>query len=779
MKALAYLNSSDKTISSGSGAWTLPTLTFGETLELALRFQENIEGNATEVSADVQYLKVAIGNLDARPESGKYCLKIGDAAQSATNTTAPLDWNAGAAEITAKITALTEIIAEFGAPKVTSSDESLLFMFGTGQTNVAITVVNDELEPPSLGLTSAWQVAGKWVSELRLVQTPAAFSDSSERILPAAPSVTEVQEGGADGTGYEWNEIQQLTMPPAFRGSYQFRFNGARSAILSRDDDTDAVAAALAGFGSGFIVTLPRDGVMRIEFAGDLKGQPWPLLEVLVPDAPEGDLTVALGLDRPPLFAMLRNAASVTLPLEIEVGIGDSNAQGGVRREKFQTSVTIQRGVLYGMLATAAGIDWLRPIATDYIPFTMDQIFRGQLYYAAPIGNGEATEFVIAHNLHSDALASVLVRQNIADGRVLVAGTDYTVTSGGADALTVTLAAGTTPPARAALLVVITAAGIRDSFLQHTHTMEQIVGLDSRFEALEQRVNVLEEYLPKASPAATDSTNTVLSIDIPARKEVLFLKTAIPDDLTNLPIRRAPALLPAVHTATVTALPDPLPSPAANTVWSVAAATLISGGSGIHSSAVPAGGFVASDGRLLYPASHAGETVSYFPTPFERTLWEFAVNDKMLRVTRTLQVKFGVTVQIINATSEAQWVLVIEQGKPIDQTDPTNEAVNLRDVEWNPTPILAQRILVSPLATTHTFGCQIANTTSGLTADRLSYGAWEAATGTAPESANFLLRARLINFDTKNNVQNATGWLAYLLGDGTQENKTNATATIQ
>lgn len=778
MKALAYLNSSDKSISSGSGAWTLPTLTFGETLELAFRFEENLDGTASEVSADVHYLKAAIGNLDARPESGKYCLKIGDAAQSADNTTAPLDWNAGAAEITAKITALTTITGTYGTPKVTSSEGSFFFMFGEGAVNVAVAVVNDELEPPSLGLTSAWQVAGKWVTELRLIQTPAAFSDSSERILPAAPTVTEVQQGGADGTGYEWNEIQQLVMPPAFRGSYQFRFNNLRSPILSRDDDTDAVATALAGFGSGFIVTLPRDGVMRIEFAGDLKGQPWPLLEILVPDAPEGDLTVSLGLDQPPLFAMLRSNPSVTLPLEIEVGIGDTSAQGGVRREKFQTSVTIQRGILYGMLATSAGIDWLRPIATDYIPFTMDQIFRGQLYYAAPVGNGEATQFVIAHNLNSDALASVLVRQNIADGRVLVAGTDYTVTSGGADALTITLTSAT-PPASASLLVVITAAGMRDSFLQHTHTMDQIVGLDSRFESLEHRVTVLEAFIPTAAPSVADATNTVLTIDIPARKEVLFLKTAIPDDLSTLPIRRTPALLPAVHTASVTALPTPLPTPAANTVWSAPAATLILGGSGIHSSTVPAGGFVASDGRLLYPASHAGATVSYFPTPFERTLWEFSVNEKMLRVTRTLQVTFGVTVQLINATSEAQWMLVIEQGQPIQQTDPANEAVNLQDVVWNATPILTQQILVSPLATTHTFGCRIANTTAGLTADRLLYGSWEAATGTAPSSANFLLRARLINFDTKNNVQNATGWLAYLLGDGTQDNKTKATATIQ
>ena len=117
-------------------------------------------------------------------------------------------------------------------------------------------------------------------------------------------------------------------------------------------------------------------------------------------------------------------------------------------------------------------------------------------------------------------------------------------------------------------------------------------------------------------------------------------------------------------------------------------------------------------------------------------------------------------------------------GAPVDQTDPTNESPNLEDITWSATPILSQRILVTPLLVTHTFGCRIARTSTGLPADKMSYGTWQAATGTAPASANFALRARLINFDTRNNVPDATGWLYYALGNSDGTGTGDATATI-
>ena len=189
------------------------------------------------------------------------------------------------------------------------------------------------------------------------------------------------------------------------------------------------------------------------------------------------------------------------------------------------------------------------------------------------------------------------------------------------------------------------------------------------------------------------------------------------------------------------------------------------------------GGFVASDGRILYPASQAAGTTSYYPAPFERTLFEFPINDAQLQVGKTLDVEFGLDVQLLNASCEAQWMAVIEAGTPTDQADPANEGPNLQTIVWNAAPLLSQRIYLTPLLMTHSFGVRVQRTASGITADSMRYGGWQTAVAAAPTGANFVLRARLINFDTKNNVPDCDGWLYYALGSST-DTSAAATATI-
>ena len=762
MKALLFYDLTTKALTDGSSAWQPPALVFGESLIVGLRFQETLSGQQSEVSRSVNYLKVGSGAVDARPVGGAWRLKIGSAVQSDANTTPALPFNIGPLELQAAINALPAVTTVYGPAAVTALSGSYLLKFGAGAADVPLALVESQLYPPCFEQVNAWQVAGAWVAELRLCQAPVIFSDGSERVLPPSPSITEIQIGGSDGD-FTWNEIQQMTMPPEFLGTYQFKRNNIRSALLSRADDSAAIASALSIYGNSFGVTNPRDGVARIEFKGDFAGTPQPLLEVIVADAPEGDLTFTVALDKAPLAAMLRSKESVTLPLEIELGIADDSISGGVAVHKIRTEITVQRGVIFPMLATAAGINWLRPVPKDYVPFTRDQVITGQQFYACALGDGEARSFVVDHNLATDAIAAVLLRENHSDGRMLVLGVDYSVTVGGANTLTVTLLGEGAPPLTAGLGLVITAAGPAAVFQQHTHTMEQIVGLDGVLEHIGTRLTTLETFLPGTSPGVADASVPALTITIPMAEDVLFFDAPAASktlDLTALPVR-APYLLPAVHQAAeAVALPTPLPSALANSLWTAAARVLIPGTGRIASSYAAAGDYVASDGRILYPARRAGATTSYYPAPFERTLFEFGINDDMLTLNRTLEVTFGVTAQLVHATSEAQWVLVIEQGVPVDQSDPANEDVNLQDVTWSATPILKKRILLTQLATLHTFGCRIKRTgATTLTADKMLYGSWSAATGAAPASANFVLRARLIEFDTKNNVPDATGWL--------------------
>ena len=775
MKALLYYNTTTEAVTDGTSTWKPKKLTFGGALTIGLRFQADIGGTTSEISADVRYLKAAIGNVDLRPGRETFCIKVGDAPQGETNTTAPLPWNSGAQEIAGAINALATA-GQYGQVTAKNVDGSTILKFGAGAADVALAVVNNRMEPASIGVVTAWQVAGEWFQELRLIQTPVAFTDSSERVLPPAPVVREVQAGGGDGT-YTWNEIQQMEMPPDFRGTYQFKWKNVRTALLSRgqvSDGPDEITAALAIYGDKITATNPRAGVARFEFGGnDFKGNAQPLLEVIVVDSPEGDLTFTLALDKPPLAALLRTKAEVTLPLEIEIGIGDNSQPTGIRKDKIRAEVTIQRGMIYDMLAAAAGIDWLRPIPFDYVPFTRDQILVGQLFWAGPIGDGEATIITVDHNLDTDAIAGVLLRENFSDGRVLVLGTDYTVTNEGRNSLKITILGAA--PAVDGLGLVVTAAGMRAVFQAHTHTIEQIVGLPDVLENVSQRLEILEAYLPTTKPTANASSTTGLTITIPATAEVLFYN-APTLDLKALPVR-APFLLPAVHAAAAIDLPTPLPAPTLNGVWSAASRTLIPGTARITASYADAAGHVASDGRMLYPANQAAGTTSYYPAPFERTLFEFPINDAQLQVGRTLDVQFGIAAQLLHATCEAQWVAVIEWGIPTDQSAPANEGPNLETIAWSPTPLLAQRIYLTPLLMLHSFGCRIKRNADGLTADAMRYGGWQTAADAAPTSANFVLRARLIKFDTKNNVPNADGWLYYAIGSAI-DSKADAIATI-
>lgn len=774
MKALLYYDFFTQALTDGTSEWTPPTQTFGETMALSFRWKNSAGGSNGEVFPEIQYAKAAIGNVDASPTSGKFRLKIGDAPQTDANTTAPLDYNVGAQALQDAINALVAVTNQFGTAAVQTLQGSYLLRFGTGLALVPLELVESELHPPCFGRVNAWQAAAKWIAELRLIQAPAAFSDTTSRVLPDAPSITRIQ-GGYSEDEFDVNEIQQLEMPPLFRGSYQFRRNNVRTALLSPADAAEQIAAALSIYGSTITVTNPRDGIARIEFGGpDFKGTAQPLLEIVVADAPVGDFTLALELDQPPLAAILRTRESISLPLEIQIGVTDASATDGIRVEKIRTEVTIRRGLVYDMLATAAGINWLRPVAKDYVPFTADQIIVGQQFYACALGDGDAVEFTVDHNLNTETIAAVLLRENAGDGRVLVLGTDYSVAYEGVNSLTVTLLGTGPAPATAALALVITGAGPIAAFQAHTHTMAQIIGLATVLEAIGQRLGILENYLPTNPPTLAVSGKT-LTVDIPSREEVLFYAGAKPD-LAALPVR-APYLLPAVHAATSEALPSPLPAPAASSLWSAAARTLIPGTGRIDSSYVLSGGYVASDGRMLYPATRDGATVSFYPASFERTLWEFPINDAQLQVGRTLNAEFSLAAQLVNATSEAQWVLRVEWGTPIDQTDPANEGLNLDTINWAATPILAQRIYLTPLLMTHSFGVRIRRTADGLTADQLRYGGWQTAGSAAPTTANFVLRARLIQFDTKNNVPDATGWLYYGFGS-VDSIKSNATATI-
>ncbi|MDR3405601.1 MAG: hypothetical protein P4L99_24105 [Chthoniobacter sp.] len=769
MKQLITVNLTTK-----STDWMPPILTFGESLTLALRFQKSVSGNLVEPNFTFNSITASFGLVDARPGGGRFALQFGADPGTADNTTADLPADCTPAALAAAINAKTAVVALYGTATAKKVDGSWLLRFGTGATEVPFKVVNNSLWPVSFGRVTARQLDNAWVHELRLVQAPVAFTSSYDTVLPSLPIVSVLTHGGASGS-FIWNTIQQLYIPADFRGTYRLKKGFQRTQPIAPDAGTDEIQAALiAAFGNTFTVTLPLSYHFSIEFAGDFAGTDVAALEVEGAEAPQGDLTFTLPLDRLELAALLRGVSAATLPLEVRIA---AQEDGGDAQEivALYVPMTVQRPLAFPELEELPVINWLRfPSPKSYTPFGADNVLTGEKIYAVTEGDGATTAFVITHGLASEDV-QVFARVNASSGRQLVDGTDFTAAIDSANQVTVTALTGA-PATDAWRIMVVAAKEIASWASDLTVAIGQVTGLEDDLTAINGRLTTLETLLPANAslPTGTTPANS-FQIQLPPAAEILFARdatTGLPiTDVTKLATRGA-YLLPAINTATTPgALPTtPLPAPTPGALYSTSAAVLIPGGGHIRSSLSVAGGFVGSDGRVNYPVTRSGTKDSYFPTPFERTLFEVVINDMMFSPGTTLTLLFKLALQLINADTEAQWMLAIETGAITDETDapPTDTYdTNLLSVDWNTTtPIVLQRLLISSALETHGFGCTIANSGGTFTGNGLLYKRVVAApSGSLPanNSHQFALRARLFNFDTKNSVPDARGWLSWAL----------------
>lgn len=753
----------------------------GGTVSFGLRFLEYF-GGFTEQDHDIAALRVSVGVIDARPVSGRYRIKIGAGAGDSTNTTALLDWNASARAIESALNALPARQEDFSCDELNGS----VLIRQVSGAPVALSVVSNRLAPRSFGRISGSMIEGEWVYELRLSQAPLAFSDSATRKLPEAPSISTIQDGGTDPSGVTfWNEIQALRMPANFRGTYQIRYGDYRKTTLldptdgptQLQDAINAMLASLDGSPAGKVnVTNPETNVAHIEFTGELAGTDVSQLAVHVYSAPPGDWTFDLPLDRSELMEALRDQDILSVPFEAEADFyidPSDHLAGTITRKLWSTTVNIKRPLIWPEMAVVPGIDWLQHNPIDYVPFTESQVVTGPQTYLATIGG--STTIHVTHGLGANNLANVLVRENSAGGRVL-RDSEYSLTIPSPNGITLT---SPTAPAPDSLIVSVTGAKTVRDFEAHTNTVPQIVAADGYpslttfMDDIGSRVEALESILPTTGAGASQSQASGILIELPPLKEILFFKGTADNavwgekglDATKL--GRAPYMLPAVHDAVAASFTGgALPGLVANSVWTNDSAGTLDMGRGIYGGKVAVCGHFASDGRVRFAVLRQGSTNSYYPTGFHRELWRIFVNDKMLRLNRTLDVQFGLALQLVQATSNAQWLLVIEKGTAPEQVTPATTGTNLENVVWSQEPILSQRLILTANRQTHSFGARIrrslVSSVDTLSCDTLLYGVWEGADSVAPGGANFALRARLIQFDTENAIgSDARGWVVY------------------
>lgn len=779
---LIYGDLSSRRLTDSTGnSTTLPSLVQGDVATFSLRLLDRVEtGSPIEVQRNVRSLRASIGNVSTAPTSGLFALRIGP-----NGTHTPLiDLNAGHVVLKPILSALPEASTYGGVEQVLEATSGCWMVRFGANTAVPLQAAENLLSPVSFIRVRPFEQNGRWWHEVRLMQAPIAYTGFSERVLAEPPSVSRIRAGSTYTEGfteYIVNEIQAVKVPASFRGTYYLKFEGRATTYFSTDDDPTAIETALnALFTDGqtrFAVTNPEPYNAYVEFKGPLAGKPQDLLVAEVGSVEPGDLTFSLDLNTAEVFASLRDAASVSAQFEVELEIAnddDPPETPGKIITLFRESVTIVRELQWEEMAAAAGIDWLRPPQpVDYIPFTRDQVITGSQHYLTAIGDGAARVFTLDHNLGTDAL-HITLRENTSNGR-RIADTEYTATFASTNSLTIRFPDSTDAPGENAIAVTITSAGPKSAFQAHTHTIEQIIGLVAELDSLRSRVSALEAIVPNLGAVQSSSNNSdTFKIPIPEISEVLFLPSSVGAVFDNSDLNttklsaRAPYMLPAVHTANVgmyTALP--FPAVAVGKVWQnqTGGDLQVPGGGMVRgNNVVPANGFFASDGRILYRANRAGGTISYFPAAFERLLWSLYINEKMLGLGKALKIQFGVSTQLAKASSQAQWMLVIEKGEAPSETNGNSET-NLLNVVWDAAnPILKQRLILTPVATICYAGVNIyRNTLGAITCDRIFYGGLENANVAAPASANFALRARLVEFDTENSIPTARGWVAYQL----------------
>lgn len=775
MKQLLTIN-----LTTRSSDWTPPTLTFGESITLQIRFTKTISGNDIEPNLTITNAKASIGNVDARPGGGKFALQFGD---SSANTTAEVSHDCTPAQLATVINNLAYVTTNYGAAVVKKVNESWLLRFGNGALQVPFQVVNNSLWPVSFGNVHAAQLEDNlWLHELRLVQAPVAFVGGAPTLgVPNPPSFSIVIHGGSSGTGQIWDTVQQLYIPSDFRGTYRVVKGNVRSALLDESAGASDIQAALvAAFGAGIVVSLPFSYRFYVDLGGQYAGTDVAALGVEGGTAPAQDLTLTIPLDRMELALMLNSQPTVTLPLEIRITASEDGLGDPQEVVALYVPVTIQRAVAMPILDTIEPIDWLRlPSPKTYVGPGAANTLVGKVFrvYTAQ-GDGATTTFDLAHGL---ATSDVFVFVRLESGRGLVNGTDFSWTVNDDNHVTVTALTG----APAAGTWRISIMGGVDTPVWANDLMiaeDQVTHLPADLSALQASVNELLTLLPaNASLPSGVAPINGFTIQLPATSQILFARDAsgLPiTDPTKLPTTgKPPYMLPAINrTDNLGPLPGALPAPAAGALYTTTAPTLIPGGGHIRGSTAPNPGFVGSDGRILYPVTRSGTKDSYYPTPFEVPLFggtgDVIINDMMFSSGTKLTLLFKLALQLLNANSEAQWMLAIEAGAVSCETDgpPNTYDSNLLEITWNTAaPIVLQRILLGPALETHGFGCTIVNNAGVFTGSSIYYKRTVAAPdGSLPANFSdtvrqFALRARLFNFDTRNSVTDARGWVSWAL----------------
>jgi hypothetical protein len=783
-----YINWPSRQFTSEEGGNPNPlTFVLGDQLRIETILQNRDTSGTIQSFNDlpIRTIRASLGKTMNPPTLGKFVLAkdlVDIPELDFAVTAADLQTALGAAEVS-KVTDCCWLVRMPGTEEITFSE----------------TEGSNKLFPSSFCRVRKFEVGAYTWFEVRLIQTPWAFADSFERVLPEGPTVSRIRAGQPTGPGETvTNEIQAIKVPADFVGTYYVEFDFRTSAILGVQDGPDIIASTLnAMYDDGevrFIVTNPENEKAYVEFVGELGETAHDLMVIRVNTFEQGRPNLILNLETSQFNTALRAADKIeNVPFELEFEVMENeedieDPEISVRPVTIQMLVTCVREQIFSELALVPSIDFIRPPQPkSYQPMTVDQIITGQQHHVTVRGDGVARSFVIDHGLDTDDILVPSVLKNIAPCMLLIHGLDFTFQVVNEASVIVSLLDAAPTPAADGLKIIVTSAGPASAFSAHTHTIADIVGLQDLLDEYAERITTIEDKLPHTTPTASSTTTKVpIEITIPDKVEMLPGRYEEGFNFSaGIPLSRPPALPCAVHTASgdVLALTDPLPStPTADRVYrnTTGASILIPGGRGLKSATILHTGDdlrflrrASFDGRLWYPVQQLDNaSTSHYPTQMERILTVIPINDKMLRTGKKLEVLFSLTTQMLKANVNAQYNVMVELGELPADTTPSPIGLNLRDVVWDTAvPIMSHRITMTELGVKSGFGFSIIRSvTNTFSTDRLLYGLWEASEK-IPTSANFAIRIKLGLFDVENDpvhggtVDDPKGTVFYKLTD--------------
>lgn len=766
-----------KFTSEEGGAAETQRFVVGDVISIGLVIRESVDGEPKLKPVNIRTLMAAVGKVSAPPTLGKFALTINTIdVDDISLTTSALGFQ----------TLLTDAgLTNIDSVELLGVGNWLVRTTETDEDALDISIKENLLYPESFVRIWTYERDGNAWFEVQLLQTPLAFTEVFDSILPDPPFIEEVRDGAprVPGTQANSNEVQAIVVPEAFTGTYYIKFDFHSSTTLGTADGPEEIAAALnAMYTDGIIrfkVTNPEAQKAYVEFVGPLKETDHDPMEIVVNSFQVGIPTFTLDFGKDQMRAFMKGQTLVKdIPFEVQLEIVDDAADLDEPTVKgrfitFQMNCVLSQEQITEEIGEVPGIDWLRPgYPKNYIPFTPDQVITGQQHYTATFGTAATLVYTFDHGLATDNIANIGIRENTIDGVWLENGVDFTAVINNEDTVTITMAA---QPLVNGLVVIITSAGPKSAFQAHTHTIGQIVGLQDALDALDLRLAEIENLLPTVVPSSTVAPGVQAEIAVPDKGDVypgrFFPPNAHLGDLSKL---RPGGLLPATHDATAEAVTDILVSgalPDTNDTFidrvfinDDPTAIPIPGGSGRKPSTLEFGEHLASDGRVWYKVVKDGATNSFYPFDFERTLWTLFANDKQFRAGGEFTFEFDLELRMANSKTAGQYSVVIEVGSATQQASPSPVGVNLQDIVWDATPVLNQRVILTDVKQKHHFGFAFRRSADGSTiaGDQLLYDAWEAA-GAVPSSANFAVRARLIRFDTENSITKAKGLVFYMM----------------